>query len=153
MTPCFSFWVVRFFVLGVLVAAVTGHGLVAPEALCNCACFPLDDFVYCQNTARTTVGVSTFYFSPFTQRWEAKALRYFKENSSGLAAGRAHTSFLEQAVLPDGRWITNYKSQTINQNSATSGFEMCICYRIPAPNVPGVPTKTRLESSSCDKEV
>ena len=26
-------------------------------------------------------------------------------------------------------------------------FDMCFCYRIPAPLVPGVPTKTRLESS------
>ena len=32
------------------------------------------------------------------------------------------------------------------QNGAKSGFEMCFCYRIPAPWVPGVPTKTRHES-------
>ena len=33
------------------------------------------------------------------------------------------------------------------QNGANSGFEVCFCYRIRAPLVPGVPTKTRLESS------
>ena len=33
-----------------------------------------------------------------------------------------------------------------HQNGAASGFEMGFCYRIPAPKVPGVPTKTRLES-------
>ena len=37
---------------------VTGSGFRV-EAFCNCACFALDDFAYCQNTAKTTVGVST----------------------------------------------------------------------------------------------
>ena len=33
-------------------------------------------------------------------------------------------------------------------SGVTSGFEMlCVCYRIPAPLVPGVPTNTRLECS------
>ena len=31
---------------------VTGHGLTQPEALCNCACYALDNFAYCQNTVR-----------------------------------------------------------------------------------------------------
>ena len=43
----------------------------------------------------------------------------------------------------------------INQKmaQATSGFEMCFCYRIPLPLVPVVPTKTRLEWGFCNKEV
>ena len=41
------------------------------------------------------------------------------------------------------------------QNGAASGFEMYFCYfyRIPAPLMPGVPTKTRLESRFCNKEM
>ena len=81
---------------------VTGHSAPGPEALCNCACFALDDFAYCQNTAKTTVGVSTFAYSPFSERWEGKALRYFAAGTPGDAAGRIGNSFLESAVLPDG---------------------------------------------------
>ena len=40
-----------------------------------------------------------------------------------------------------------YVCQNQNGLQATFRFEMCFCYRIPAPVVPGVPTKTRLESS------
>ena len=45
--------------------------------------------------------------------------------------------------------ITIYSNQ--NGLQATSEFEMCFCYvyRIPAPNVPGVPIRTRLESRFC----
>ena len=34
------------------------------------------------------------------------------------------------------------QSPITHQNGATSGFEMCFCYRIPAPLVLVVPTKT-----------
>lgn len=95
----------------------TGHGLLAPEALCNCGCHPLANFVYCQNTAATTVGVSTFALDPSSAavaatvgggagggagRWVSKALRYFRDGSPGQLAGRDATSFFENAVLPDG---------------------------------------------------
>jgi hypothetical protein len=82
---------------------LTGHVSPAPEALCNCACFALPDMAYCQNTAKTTVGVSTFaYNSAFDGRWTGRALRYFAGGSPGAEAGRFYTSFLESARLPDG---------------------------------------------------
>lgn len=81
---------------------INGHGLPAPEALCNCACFAAANFVWCQNTARTTVGVSTYHYDPFSLRWEGRALRYFTSSSHGATAGRDGTNFLERAVLPEG---------------------------------------------------
>ena len=87
---------------GPLGQSISGHAAPAPEALCNCACFALDDFAWCQNTAKTTVGVSTFSYSPFARRWEGRALRYFAEGSAGDLAGRGGNSFVETAVLPDG---------------------------------------------------
>jgi hypothetical protein len=83
-------------------ATINGHGLPAPEALCNCACFAADNFAYCQNTAKTTVGISTFSYDPFSERWESRALRYFAAGSPGADANRTRTNFLERAVLPDG---------------------------------------------------
>ena len=38
---------------GPLGQSISGHAAPAPEALCNCACFALDDFAWCQNTAKT----------------------------------------------------------------------------------------------------
>ena len=85
--------------------SIKGHGLPAPEALCNCACYAEDNFAYCRNTAKTTVGVSTFAWNPFSSgggRWEGRALRYFTAGSAGIQDGRVATNFLEQAVLPSG---------------------------------------------------
>jgi hypothetical protein len=83
-------------------SVVTGHGLPAPEAICNCACYAQSNFAYCQNTARTTVGVSTYAYNGLAARWEAHNLRYFAYGSAGAATGRNGTTFLEQSVLPDG---------------------------------------------------
>ena len=86
-------------------SSVSGHTAPAPEALCNCACFALPDLVYCQNTAKTTVGISTFAFgsvSGASSGWTGRALRYFADGSAGAVAGRFYTSFLEAAVLPEG---------------------------------------------------
>ena len=44
------------------------------------------------------------------------------------------------------------QTQITNQNGATSGFEMCFSYQIPAQKVLGVSTKTRLETRFCHKE-
>ena len=81
---------------------MTGHGLLAPEAFCNCACFGADNFACCQNTAHTTVGVATHACSPFQRRWEARALRHFRGGSPGILDGRVGTNFLEDAILPEG---------------------------------------------------
>jgi hypothetical protein len=81
-------------------SVVDGHGLPAPEALCNCACWGLDNFAYCQNTAKTTVGVSTYFLDGTV--WRARGLRYFAAGSEGWRAGRIRTSFHEVARLPDG---------------------------------------------------
>ena len=42
------------------------------------------------------------------------------------------------AVMPQRKAS---QSQNVNQNGATSGFEMCFCYQIPAPLVQGVPKR------------
>ena len=47
-----------------------------------------------------------------------------------------------------GQSITHYKS-----NGATSGFGMCFAIGSQHRSVSGVPTKTRLECSFCNKEV
>lgn len=78
------------------------HELPFPEALCNCACWPADNFVYCHNTAKTTVGVSSFAYDPWQRQWIGKALRFFGPQSPGWASGRRETSFLGNARLPDG---------------------------------------------------
>ena len=49
-----------------------------------------------------------------------------------------------------GRSISNYIPLPFFKNRAKSGFETVW---VPAPLVPGVPTKTRLESRICLKEV
>mmetsp|Transcript_34837 Transcript_34837/g.93029 ORF Transcript_34837/g.93029 Transcript_34837/m.93029 type:complete len:250 (+) Transcript_34837:155-904(+) len=82
--------------------SLVGHGLPAPEALCNCACFAESNFAYCQNTAKTTVGVSTYAYNGLAGQWEAHNLRYFKDDSPGAAAGRKGTTFVDHSVLPDG---------------------------------------------------
>ena len=81
-------------------SSISGHSLPAPEALCNCACYPLANFAYCQNTAKTTVGISTF--SMDGDKWISVALRYFAADSPGAKAGRTRTNFLERATLPQG---------------------------------------------------
>ena len=82
--------------------SIVGHGLPSPEALCHCSCFAEENFAYCHNTAKTTIGVSTFYFDPFSWRWESRALRFFAAGSPGWESGREATNFLARAVLPDG---------------------------------------------------
>jgi hypothetical protein len=60
---------------------------ISAEALCNCECNATANFVACFNTAKTTVGVSTFSVDPYTRRWTASALRvkgnvnYFEKGS------------------------------------------------------------------------
>ena len=86
---------------------VDGHGLPAPEAFCACACHGQDNFVYCQNTAKTTVGISTFWLESVDGldkevRWRGRGLRYFSAGSEGSKSGRTRTSFTETARLPDG---------------------------------------------------
>ena len=75
---------------------------LGPEALCHCGCWGADNFVACHNTAKTTVGISTFWFDPWDWRWKGRALRYFGAGSPGYEAGRQATSFLATAVLPEG---------------------------------------------------
>ena len=48
---------------------------LGPEALCHCGCWGADNFVACHNTAKTTVGISTFWFDPWDWRWKGRALR------------------------------------------------------------------------------
>ena len=57
--------------------------------------------------------------------------------------------FLDEKGLDCDTWAR--QSHAINQNGTTSGFEIWFCYRIPAPYVPRVPTKTRLESRFWNK--
>ena len=45
-----------------------------------------------------------------------------------------------------GQSITNLKIKNLNGLQATFVFEICFCYPIPAPLVPGPPTKTRLHT-------
>ena len=75
---------------------------LGPEALCHCGCWGADNFVACHNTAKTTVGISTFWFDPWDWRWKGRALRYFGAGSPGYEAGRQATSFLATATLPAG---------------------------------------------------
>ena len=83
--------------------SVVGHGLPGPEAMCHCSCYAEGNFAYCYNTAKTTVGVATYWFDPFTWQWESRALRYFGPNLvSRENAPRVATNFLARAVLPDG---------------------------------------------------
>ena len=81
---------------------VTGHGLIAGgEAICNCACYAADDFTFCRNTAKTTVGVATYAYDPQLRRWEARGLRFFRAGSPGAERqGRSRTSFVAEGVLP-----------------------------------------------------
>ena len=72
------------------------------EGLCNCACWATNNFAYCQNTAKTTVGISTYWFDFLTSQWEARALRFFRRSSVGWQSGREATTFVERAVLPAG---------------------------------------------------
>ena len=83
---------------------VTGHGLIAGgEAICNCACYAADDFTFCRNTAKTTVGVATYAYDPQLRRWEARGLRFFRAGSPGAERqGRGRTSFVAEGVLPRG---------------------------------------------------
>lgn len=83
---------------------VTGHGLIAGgEAICNCACYAADDFTFCRNTAKTTVGVATYAYDPQLRRWEARGLRFFRAGSPGAERqGRSRTSFVAEGVLPRG---------------------------------------------------
>ena len=87
---------------------VDGHGLPAPEAFCACACHGIENFVYCQSTAKTTVGISTFWLESVDApdrdqvRWRGRGLRYFGAGSQGSKSGRTRTSFTETARLPDG---------------------------------------------------
>lgn len=83
-------------------ANVHGHGLPAPEALCHCSCDALANMAYCRDTAKTTVGVATFYWDAFDDRWAGRSLRYFADGTAGAEAGRRRTSFLSRSVLPDG---------------------------------------------------
>ena len=75
---------------------------LGPEALCHCGCWGAANFVACHNTAKSTVGISTFWFDPWDWRWKGRALRYFVAGSPGYEAGRQATSFLATAVLPAG---------------------------------------------------
>ena len=111
---------------------VTGHDLLAPEAFCNCACFGAENFAYCQNTAHTTVGIATYAFSPFEQRWEARALRYFRAGSPGVEAGRIATNFVEDAILPEGPGgaICEDRSPT---TCLSCWVTCCLTTRLPSP--------------------
>ena len=97
---------------------VVGRGLMAGgEAICNCACWAADDFAFCRNTAKTTVGVATYAYDPALRRWEARGLRYFGAGSPGLEAGRRATNFVADGVLPRGpggplRFYSTYVSDT-----------------------------------------
>lgn len=82
--------------------STVGHPLPGPEALCHCGCWAEDNFALCHNTAKTTVGISTYFFDPFLWRWSGRALRFFNHNSPGKISGRQRTNFLSNAVLPDG---------------------------------------------------
>ena len=59
----------------------------------------------------------------------------------------------EVIAIPNGTFVMASQSHIINQNGATSGFEMLFCAQHLWCRVPTVPTKTRLESRFCNKEV
>lgn len=74
------------------------------EALCNCGCTGEANFVACWNTAKTTVGVSTFSRDPFSagKRWKTTALRIFGAGSDNINGSRKNTNFFESGDIPDG---------------------------------------------------
>ena len=56
-------------------------------------------------------------------------------------SGASHVQIINHNVQ-----IINHNVQILNHNGATSGFEMCFCYGISAPWVPGDTAKAPLES-------
>lgn len=128
---------------------ISGHGLPAPEALCNCACHGADNFVYCANTAKTTVGVSTYAFDGFSSRWEATALRYFAAGSEGATAGRTPTTFAERAVLPDGPGGAMYFTVSYLSDSSRDGGESSRAVEIVRGRTAGVRCE---DAPLCDKQ-
>ena len=82
-----------------------------------------------------------------------------------IVTGPNGQDYVQYAVLPNDANDANdamkargvSHPQIINQNTMwpTSGFEMCFAIgsRHQWCKVPGVPTKTRLESRFCNKEV
>ena len=93
---------------------VTGHGLIAGgEAICNCACYAADDFTFCRNTAKTTVGVATYAYDPQLRRWEARGLRLRRPRS------RAH----HMQTTPQAQ--TNCEGGRIDRLSTRVGLSTC----------------------------
>ena len=102
--------------------------------------------------APSAVQAHTWLFTSGRATMQASLAKPFRlrvdEAGQGTHAqiGPGQSTVIRWASSHNNTFSLARQAHIRNQNGAPSGFELCFCYRIPAPSVLDYPTKTRLES-------